>query len=236
MHLKMIPFIASCLIASAADSPAARWEGVVQLPGRTIALLIDLDRDHAGQWIGSAIVPGFSVKGTALKDIVIQEPAVAFAIPGALGAPTLQGNLSPEGALSGEFHQGGNTAPFTLRKAGPPQVEPPKLSTAVRAELEGDWQGDMNFVGRPIHVRLKLTNKDGKALALFQAIGKTERTFPFDFVTQDGEFLTVDSTGTGLRYEGRFRKESNEVKGTFSQGPMEAELVLRRAPAQEKAR
>src|SRR5436309_637707 len=89
-----------CLLSRGAEWPAARWEGTVELPGRTISLIIDLDRDSTGQWIGSAIVPGFSVKGAGLKDIVIKDSELAFVIPGALGGPTLQGRLGAEGNLT----------------------------------------------------------------------------------------------------------------------------------------
>jgi hypothetical protein len=234
MLLKLSLLATICLLSRASEPAAARWEGLVQIPGRPVTLVVDLDQNSAGQWTGSAIVPGFGVKGTPLKDIVVHDSDVAFAIPGALGGPTLQGRVGTDGTLSGDYQQAGNKARFLLRKAGPSQVEPPRQSTAVRSDLEGEWQGDMNFAGRQLHVRLKLVNHDGKAAAQFQVTGKVERTLPFDLVMQDGELLTVESTETGLRYEGHFRKEVNEVGGTFSQGPMETELVLHRSPAQEK--
>lgn len=234
MRLKLSLFVTLGLLSRGAEAVSARWEGSVQIPGRPLTLVVDLAQDGAGQWTGSAIVPGFGVKGAPLKEIVIKDAEVAFAIAGALGGPTLQGRLEANGVLSGDFHQAGNTARFVLLKAGAPQVELPRQSTAVRADLEGEWQGDMNFAGRQLRVRLKLANQAGKAAAQFQVTGEVQRTLPFDIVTQDGDLVTVESTETGLRYEGRFRKEVNEVAGTFSQGTLESGLVLRRPPVPEK--
>jgi hypothetical protein len=45
-------------------------------------LVIDLAQDDRGRWSGSAILPGFGVKGAALKDVVAGDSSVAFAIAG----------------------------------------------------------------------------------------------------------------------------------------------------------
>jgi hypothetical protein len=49
-------------------------------------------------------------------------------------------------------------------------------------------------------------------------------------VRQDGDFVTVKSDEFGITFEGRFVKEAGELKGTVSQGPMEAPVLLRRTP------
>ena len=52
-----------------------------------------------------------------------------------------------------------------------------------------------------------------------------------DSVTQEGDFLTLQSHGMGMNYEGRFGKESQEIKGIFGQGPIEIPLVFHRGAA-----
>ncbi|MFI5184457.1 MAG: hypothetical protein ACHQNV_08665 [Vicinamibacteria bacterium] len=213
---------------------SGRWEGAAQIPGREVRLIIDLAQDDRDRWIGSAILPGFGVKGAALKDVVVGDASVAFAITGALGVPTLKGLLAPDGTLSGDFQQGGNTARFVLRRVGPPQVEPPRTSTRVRADFEGPWQGETALMGNPIRARLTLANRPGGAAsAEFMIVGRKEHNLAVDLVTQEGDLLTVEAHegGATFIFEGRLHAGANEVKGALLEGPIEAPLILSRAPA-----
>jgi hypothetical protein len=187
-----------------------------------LKLVIDLAQDTHGQRTGSAIVPGFGVKGAPLADIAVKDSVVSFAIKSALGEPKLKGRLATDGAFAGDYQQAGNTAPFLLRNVGPPQVEPPRESTAVPKELESEWQGEMNYVGNLIHIRLKLKNQPGgKATGEFVFVGKRETKLPLDLVTEDAGLLTVELFGPGITYEGRFRNNANEITGAFRQGAIE---------------
>ena len=213
---------------------SGRWEGAVQIPGREVRLIIDLAQDDRGRWIGSAILPGFGVKGAALKDVVVGDMSVGFAITGALGVPTLEGLLAADGTLSGDFRQAGNIARFLLRRVGPPQVEPPRTSTRVRTEFEGSWQGETALMGNPIHARLALANQPGGAAsAEFMIVGRREHNLEVDVVTQEGDLLIVEAheAGATFIYEGSLHVGANEVRGALQQGPLEAPLILRRAPA-----
>ena len=125
--------------------------------------------------------------------------------------------------------QAGNTAPFTLEKTGPPQVELPVRSTSIAKEFEGEWKGEYELFGYPRHVTIKLANRADAASAEFVVVGKKTNSLPVDLVTQEGSFVRIDSHEIGISYEGRFRKESGEINGTFIQGGLELPLVLRRA-------
>ncbi len=213
--------------AFAAQPLAARWDGSVRLPNAEIKVIVDLAQTSAGEWVGSIILPGFGIKGAALSDVAVKDSSVSFVIQGALGDPKFEGRLSASGALTGEFKQAGNSAPFTLQNVGPAQVELPPVSTAVRKELEGEWKGDMSYAGNPIHITIKLANQTGgKATGQFIIAGKRETTLPIDLITQEGEMLTVEMHERGMTYEGRFLKEKNEINGEFRQGPLEIPLTL----------
>jgi len=219
--------IAAGILCRASEPAAARWEGAVQIPGLELRVVIDLAQDSQGQWVGSATVPGFGVKGAPLTGIAIKDSDVTFAMKGALGEPRFKGQLTANGSLTGEYQQAGNTAPFTLQKTGPPQVDPPRESTAVRKEMAGEWQGTMTYAGNEIRVRLKLENQSsGKATGQFVFVGKKENVFPIDLVTQEADMLTVDLIAIGVSYEGRLQKGEKEIVGTFHQGAMEIPLNL----------
>jgi hypothetical protein len=218
---------------------AARWEGAAQIPGTELRMVIDLAQNSEGNWIGSAIIPGRGVKGMALTDIAVNNSEVAFVIKGVLGNPKLKGHLDEKGALTGEFQEAGNSAPFVLEKTGPPQVEPPRRSTTVRKELEGVWQGEFALPGRTVYVQVTLANQvGGPATAKCHVKGKNEFDLPVEFVTDEDNLITLESPSIGFLYQGWFHRDSNEIGGEFQLGPYDDPLVLRPAaknPAEPKS-
>ena len=236
MRLFATILFASAALSQAAESAAGRWEGAAQIPGHELKLIVDLSDEGGKGWIGSIIVPGFGVKGAPLVDLHVRGGDLAFAIQGALGnaragRAELNAHLTRDGHLAGNFTQGGNTAPFVLEKTGPAQVELPARNTAIAQEIEGEWKGDYEMMGYARHATMKFSNRgvDGAALE-FIIIGKKVNNVPVSLVTQEDDFLTVKSDEFGMTFEGRFNKQTGEIKGTLSQGPLQAPLLLRRTP------
>jgi hypothetical protein len=225
---------ASAALASAAESAAGRWEGIVQLPGNELKLIVDLSDDNGKGWTGSVIVPGFGIKGATLVDLHVRGGDLDFAIQGALGnqragRAEMKGHLTADGHLAGDFSEGGNRAPFVLEKTGLAQVDLPPRNTAVAKELEGEWKGDYEMMGYARHATMKFTNRGAEGAALeFTIVGKKVNNVPVSLVTQDENFLTVKSEEFGITFEGQFNKATGELKGSLSQGALEAPLVFKR--------
>ena len=225
----------SVAICNAAELTPGRWEGVVRIPDRELTVVVDLDREPGGAWVGSITLVGVGIKGVPLSDIIVKAPEIVFSAqsappPRGLQA-TLKGKLDPSGVLSGDFIQGGNTAPFSLKKTGPPDVEAPPRNTPVAKELEGEWKGEYELNGSRREVTLQLANHPEGATAEMVVVGKRTTKIPMDSVTQEGDFLTLQLRGMGMNYEGRFGKESQQIKGIFGQGPLEIPLVFHRGVA-----
>ena len=235
MRLVVTLLFASTLVCEAAEIAAGRWEGSIQIPGREQKVIVDLAQDKTGGWVGSVILPELGIKGAALADIMVKESGIAFSIKNVLSGPQIgpakfQARLNAKGALAGDFLQAGNTAPFVLEKTGPPQVELPPQSTAIAKELEGEWIGEYELLGYPRHVTIRLTSHPGGgATSEFVVVGRKTNNLPVDLVTQQEDFIRIESHETGINYEGRFRKDAGEITGTFEQGPLEIPLVLHRA-------
>jgi hypothetical protein len=226
--------IAGSVQGAAAENPAGRWEGNIQIPGEDLNIVLDLLQDGSGKWSGAITIPSLNIKGAALSDIVIKQSDLNLAIKSALGSPDtgpakLSAHLAGD-AMSGNFLQAGNSAPFNLRRTGDAQVDAVAQSTAVTPELEGEWKGEYEIFGYKRHVSLKLFNHQGaSATADFVVVGKRVNNLPVDLVTQESDFLTVDSHETGLSYEGRFLRTTKELAGVITQGGIETPLVLRRS-------
>jgi hypothetical protein len=226
MPLKLgVSFVMAAWLCRASGPAAGRWEGQVQIPGRELRLVIDLAQDNSGRWVGSAIVPGLGIKGAALTGIAVTDLDISFGIKGALGGPKFKGRIAANGSLSGDYQQAGNTAGFSLQKTGAAQVEPQRESTPVRTEVEGEWQGTMNYLGNEIHVRLKFMNQpDGKAIGQFVIVGNEDAVFTIDLITQEADVLTLELVEIGVTYEGSYRDDVREITGTFHQGAMDIPL------------
>jgi hypothetical protein len=220
----------------AAESAAGRWEGVAHIPGQELRLVVDLSDEGGKGWVGSIIIPGFGVKGGELVDLHVRGGDMDFAVKGALGnqrvgRAEIKAHLTADNHLAGDFQQGGNSAPFVLSKTGPPQVELPLRNTAVAKEVEGEWKGDYEMLGYARHATMKFSNRGAEGAALeFTIVGKKVNNVPVSLVMQDDDFVTVRSEEFGITFEGRFNAAAGEIKGTLSQGSMEAPLILRRAP------
>jgi hypothetical protein len=236
LRLLAVIFFAFAALSQAAENASGRWEGSAQIPGRELKLIVDLSEESGKAMIGSIIIPGYGVKGAQLVDLHVRSGDLAFAIKGALGnqrvgQAELHAHLTTDGHLSGEFRQGGLRAPFVLEKTGPSQVELPLRNTAISKELEGEWKGDYEMMGYARHATMKFSNRGAEGAALeFVIVGKKTNNVPVSLITQDDDFLMVKSEDFGITFEGRFAKEAGEIKGTLSQGAMEAPLVLRRTP------
>jgi hypothetical protein len=133
----------------------------------------------------------------------------------------LKGRLTANGALMGDYLQAGNTTPFTLLKSGLPQVDLPRLSTRISNQFEGKWKGVMDLFGYPIQVELKVANQGGKASAQFHIAGKRDSSVRIDPMIEENNNLMLESSETGISYEGRLRYETAEIIGTYRQGPLE---------------
>lgn len=220
--------------ALAASAAAGRWRGVVHIPGEELTFVVDLDQDPAGAWHGSVTIPGLNLAAATLADIAATNNRVVFSIPGALGAPpdgpaTFAGEIKAAATLAGTFSEGGHTAPFSLTRSGPAQVERPAESTSVDAALLGTWRGDYQLAGYAHHVTLGFTNHPGvPATVEFLLVGKQPHTLPVNLVTQSEGLLRVESRDLAVNFEGRLDATMGELVGTVEQGPFEALIVLKR--------
>jgi hypothetical protein len=236
--MRILIALTSLLVASfpcfAADAAAGRWEGSVQIPDFPLTVVVDLGLDASGAWIGSIIIPELKIKGAQLSGITVRDAEVAFAIQGALADPQagpakFHAHLDATGSMAGDFTQAGNSTTFSLKRAGAAHVDLPVRSTAVAAEFTGKWVGDYELMGYSRHVTLTLTNHEAAAAsAEFIIVGKKVNNLPVDLITQDGAFLRIESHEIGINFEGRLRKDSEEISGTYEQGPFELPLVLHR--------
>jgi hypothetical protein len=237
--MRAFAIVLLCLAASlpcfAADDISGRWRGEAQVPGRPLALTVDLAKNASGAWIGSLIVPELNVKGVPLTNISAEPANVSFATKGSgdsnEGQIAFHGKIESGETISGDFSVGGNTAKFQLKKVGAASVDLPLTSTPLDNAFEGKWIGEYVFAGAPRHVTMTFANHAGApASATFVIVGKKTTDVPVDLVRQDATIVIVQANAYQMNYEGKLHKDTGQITGTFTQGPYEVPLNLHREP------
>jgi hypothetical protein len=235
---RLIVLLAAVIGASptiAATDAAGRWEGAAAIPGRSLPMVIDVDRDDAGHWRGSIIVPDLAVDGLPLAHVVATGDRLAFDLGDALGAQAFGAaafalRIDKPGVATGEFRQGGHVARVSLSRTGVAQVEVPPRSTPLATALVARWSGSFELGGYPREVTIVLARGgDGLGAATFTVVGKKTTVIPVDLVMQSGDYLRLESAATSVSFEGRVVAEAAEIRGTIAMGSIELPLVLRRA-------
>lgn len=226
-------FLVVTMPCLAADAVAGRWQGQAQVPGRPLDVTVDLDKNAAGAWIGSIVIPQMNIKGAPLADISVDAAGIVFAIKDAGDSNTtkteFRGKIAPDGTLEGDFSQAGNTAKFSLKRVGAASVDLPLAGTPLDKAFEGKWIGEYVFSDVPRHVTMTFDNHaGGAATAKFVIVGKKTTDVPVDLVRQDAALVIVQSNAYQMTYEGRLRKDTGQITGTFTQGPYEVPLNLHR--------
>jgi len=228
--------LAACAGAHATPDAAGRWEGVADIPGRPLRLVVDLDRGAQGRWEGSVILPGRGVKGAPLEALAVGVCDVRFALTRAFpGGDSLQPKMAlacqPDGSLAGTFALGGQATPVSLHRSGTAQVDRPATSSVIGTALAGRWRGRYEIGGVPREVTLTLANRDGSGGGQLVIVGKRTTTLVVDQVTQGREFVALRASAADFRIEGRFSPDTGVIDGGITQGPFEAPIVLRREAA-----
>jgi len=211
---------------------AGRWEGVAEIPGAPQPLVIDLVRDAQGAWQGSIVLPGRGVKGAALDGLAVGDGKVSFALGAAFPfpvdpAPRVSLAAQADGTLAGRLEMGGNGAPVTLRRSGPPQVDVAASTRVISAALEGVWRGRYELGGNAREVTITLANREARpAGGKLVVVGKRTTTLDVDQVVQGREFVSLRASAADFGIEGRLDAEAGTISGSMSQGPFEAPIVL----------
>src|SRR5947209_4992535 len=98
--LVLLLVLASTALLHAQTNVTGRWEGLVDIPGSPLKVVVDLAVGESGAPTGSITIPGLGMKGAELSDIVSHDSDAAFSIKDVLsiqpaGRATFKGQLRP---------------------------------------------------------------------------------------------------------------------------------------------
>ncbi len=219
--------LASFLTAQSKTAPAGHWEGNIKVPSGDLKVVVDLDRDAKGNWIGDIDLPDQGVKDLPVRDLSVTGDTVTFALPAGPGDPKFNGKLSAEGtALSGDFSQNGGSVPFSLTRTGEAKVVVPASSPSLPEKFVGVWEGKIETPGGSLRIVFHFENKDGAAVGSIDSPDQGASGIPISRMTVDGNAIQVGVQIISGEYKGKLSDDGKTISGDWSQGSATLTLVL----------
>lgn len=225
---------ASPLLAQAALDPSGHWTGAIHVPAyngasaREIAIDIDLATTAAGALEATFGQAAQNIKGLPLGKVTLDGTSVSFELK-ANGGGLFKGTLADARTIAGEFitSAGGYTIPFDLARTGDAQIAAAPKSAAIGTELEGTWNGTVEFDGKKERLVLKLANRaDGTAAGTVLDLDGSNVEIPIAMTQQAAhvmiEVATVSASFTGVL-------NGSKLAGTWNQGALALPLTFTRA-------
>jgi hypothetical protein len=227
----LLPSAGPSSAQSAAD-PSGHWEGIIEMPGTTVAFQVDLATNGGGGFVGSITIPDARIDGLPLTAIAVEGASVVL---GARSDQLLDGTLSPDGrSLSGSYKADSYAIPFSASRTGDARVQPRPKSAAIDEALGGTWHGTVEANGLRLRTILTLKNQpDGTSTGSIVSVDEGGMEVPVA-ITRTGARVTLDAKATGGSFVGELNAAGTELTGTYSKGAVALPLVYRRAGAGEK--
>ncbi len=212
-------------------SPAGHWEGSLSLPSGELKMLVDLDRDAGGTWIGDIDIPQQGVRDLPLKSLTVSGDTVSFALPVGPGDPRFQGKLSDDGStLSGQFRQGGGDLPLSLKRVGKARVNLPAKNAELADRFTGKWEGVLETPdGGKLRLVFNLTNKEGAAVGTVDSLDQGAIGIPADEISVSGNTIKITVRVVNGGYSGKLSEDGKTLSGEWSQNGGTLSLALTKA-------
>ena len=224
---------APSLFAQAAD-PTGHWSGAIHVPAyngaspREIGIDVDIARSAGGALEATFGQPAQNIKGLPLGSVSLDGKAIAFELK-ANGGGLFKGTVADAKSIAGEFitTEGGYAIPFNLARTGEAIVEAAPQSTAISKELEGTWHGTVELEGKKERLVLKMANRaDGTAAGTVVDLDGSNVAIPIA-MAQNAAAVTIEVAAVRASFTAVLN--GNELRGTWSQGPLTLPVTFTRA-------
>jgi hypothetical protein len=222
---------AAPLLAQAAADPSGHWTGAIHVPpyngasAREVGIEIDLAKNATGEL--AATFSGQDVNGLPLANVSFDGTTVSFELR-ANGGGVFKGKLPDPKSIAGEFvtTEGGYTVPFNLSRTGDAKIAAAPRSAAIGKDLEGTWNGAIEFEGKKERLVLKMTNQaDGSSVGTVRDLDGSNVEIPVA-MRQSASNVTIEVVAVAATFTGELK--GAELAGTWNQGPLSLPVTFTR--------
>lgn len=207
--------------------PSGHWEGMLDVPDASVALVVDLAKTASGGLAGTISMPSDHVKGLPLTKLVVTGRTIAFANR---EDQVANGTIADDGkTIRGVLDGPGFQLPFRLTRTGDAQLPAVTRNEAVAKTFEGEWVGTLH-TGTEGH-RLVLTianHPDGTSTATIVNRDEGNLAIPASAIAVSAPTLTLDLGAIDGAYTAALSPDGTELIGTFSQGSASVPVTFQR--------
>ena len=226
--------LSTFLRAQSAVDPSGHWTGAIHVPAyngaspREVGIDVDVAKCDGGALEATFGQPAQHIKGLPLGTVSLDGKTISFELK-ANGGGLFTGTVADAKSIAGEFitAEGGYAIPFNLARTGDAIVEAAPKSTAISKELEGTWNGTVEFEGKKERLVLKLANTaDGTAVGTVVDRDGSNVEIPVG-MAQTAASVTIEVAAVRASFTGVLN--GSELTGLWSQGPLMLPLTFTRA-------
>ncbi len=199
------------------------WNGTLEVtPQVSLRIVLKISKGENGGLSATFASPDQGPGELPVDGIQLDGDTLTFAVNRIGG--DFKGTRDGAGKeIKGTWSQRGNSFPLTLKPGeGTPSIDVPEA-------LLGLWQGKLELPGGiSLRLVLRVEAKDGKRTAVLDSPDQGVNGIPVNAITLKENVLTFENRGIGGSYEGTLDAGKEEIKGTWSQGPLKMPLNLKK--------
>jgi hypothetical protein len=223
----------AALRAQAPADPSGHWTGAIHVPAfngassRDVGIEIDLAKNRGGELAATFTRPDQNVTGLPLGDVSFDGTVVSFELR-ANGGGVFKGRLTDATSIVGDFitTEGGYTVPFDLARTGDAKIAPAPKSAAIGKDLEGVWNGTIDFQGKKERLVLTMRNQpDGSSAGTVLDVDGGNVEIPIA-MRETAADVTIEVAAVAATFTGALK--GTELAGTWNQGPFSLPVTFTR--------
>jgi len=238
--LNRIASCAFCLLLLCPPAPSAQtkpgasghWEGSITLPTGELKVVVDLDKDPSGIWVGDIDIPDQGAKDLSLRAVTVSGEVVSFDLSADPNGPKFKGKLSADGnTLAGDFIQAGNTFPMSMKRTGDAKVYVQPKNAVLPDKYTGKWEGSLSAMGNTLRLVFNLGNKGNSAEGTIDSLDQNAMGIPMDEIAVAENGIKISVKVVGGSFSGKLDEDGKVLTGEWTQLGNTLPLVLKKAAA-----
>lgn len=203
---------------------AGVWEGTLNVAGRTLRVVFDVQRRGEDAWKATMDSPDQGAHGIPVDRVTLENGVVRFEVGTVRGF--FEGRLADGSTLEGTWHQPAGALPLTLRRDAGASATPPP--TGGLKPVLGTWEGTLRVSGAALRIVFHIAEDAGGAVsATMDSPDQGARGIPVAGVRVEGDRVTIEVPTVGGSFTGTVKRPGT-MAGTWEQSGLRLPLDLER--------
>jgi pimeloyl-ACP methyl ester carboxylesterase len=209
-------------MAPARAELAGDWEGVLEVNGMQLPLVLHLQQTENGA-SGTLDSPAQGAMGMPMSRLEMEGGRLLFELSG-IGVH-YEGQLDvTNDRITGKFIQGG-VFDLSFTRVN---TDVPHSNSSDAAVLVGQWGGTVQIPGNPLSLLLHVNMEDGSLQASADSPDQNVTGLVVDAIGIETGVVTFTMQALGVEFTGQLNEDEQSIQGDFKQQGLVFKLVLTR--------